>query len=192
MWYVFGLVWIAVMIAIVLRYTRNHRHRASERAQHMERMLVELKANPRAFEEVEPVKKPAGGTVVPQFSRKPRLLPPQAALLYYVFRTGLPDHEIFAGVALDEVLEVGTAPAQVGTREPLLRKLAQQRRLDLVVCNKQLEVVAAVLVGTAGGGVTEDTENFTRQCLQTAGVRVVRVDPAAPPRHHQVHALVYG
>lgn len=192
MWYVFGLVWVAVTIAIVLRYTRKHRHRASERAQHMERMLVEIKANPRAFLDVESTAKQPATSLVPQFARKPRLLPPQAALLYYVFRTGLPDHEIFAGVALDDLLEVTTASAQVDTREQLLRKLAEQRRLDLVVCTRQLEVVAAVLVGTAGAGVTEDTENFTRQCLQTAGVRVVRIDPASPPRHHQVHALVYG
>src|SRR4051812_28259607 len=173
MWYLFGLVWIAVMIAIVMRYTRNHRHRASERAQQMERMLVELKANPRAYADVEPVAGAAAVAPVPQFSRKPRLLPPHLALLYYVFRTGLPDHEIFAGVALDEILEVGTSPAPAGSREQLLRKLAQQRRLDLVVCTKQLEVVAAVLVGTAGAGVAEDTENFSRQCLQSAGVRVV-------------------
>jgi hypothetical protein len=190
MWYVFGLVWIAVMVAIVLRYTRKHRHRASERAQQMESMLVELKANPRAFADVEPVPAQTAATVVPQFTRKPRLLTPQAALLYYVFRTGLPDHEIFAGVALDEVLEVDAAQAQGGTTEQVRRKLAQQRRLDLVICTKQLEVVAAVLVGTASAG--ENAENFTRQCLQSAGVRVIQVDPAAPPRHQQVHALVYG
>jgi hypothetical protein len=119
---------------------------------------------------------------VPQFGRKRRLLPPPIALLYFVFRTGLPDHEIFAGVALDEVLDI-----EAGLREPLTRKISQQRRLDLVVCTKQLEVVAAVIVSAA-----DDGEQFAGQCLQAAGVRVVRVDPAAPPRHHQVHALVYG
>lgn len=189
MWYFFGLVWIAVMVAIILKYTSKQRRRASERAQHMEQMLVELKANPRAWADSATAAAPAAAVPVPQFSRKPRLLPPPVALLYYVFRTGLPDHEIFAGIALDEVLDV-EAPAQAGPREQLLRKISQQRRLDLVVCTKELEVVAAVIV--ADPVAADDGHQFTSQCLQSAGVRLVRVDPAAPPRHHQIHALVYG
>jgi hypothetical protein len=182
MWYFFGLVWIAVMVAMIYKYTSKQRRRASERAQHMEQLLVELKANPRTWADAGTVAVPPAAPPVPQFSRKPRLLPPPIALLYYAFRTGLPDHEIFAGVALDEVLDI-----EAGLREPLTRKISQQRRLDLVVCTKQLEVVAAVIVSAA-----DDGEQFAGQCLQAAGVRVVRVDPAAPPRHHQVHALVYG
>jgi hypothetical protein len=27
---------------------------------------------------------------------------------------------------------------------------------------------------------------------QTAGIRLVRINPAAPPRHHEVRVLVYG
>ena len=123
---------------------------------------------------------------VTAFTRKPRLLPQSTSLLYYVFRTGLPDHEIFAGVALEDVLDVA-APAS--EREQLLRKLAGQR-LELVVCTKQLEVVAAVFAGSRAA--TAEREQFTTQCLQAAGIRVVRVDPAAPPRHQHVHALVYG
>lgn len=189
MWYVIGLVWIAVMAAIISKYTSKQRRRVSERAQDMEKMLVELKANPRAWVDAGAAAAPPAAAPVPQFSRKPRLLPPPVALLYYVFRTGLPDHEIFAGVALDEVLDI-VASAQPGPREQLLRKLSQQRRLDLVVCTKQLEVVAAVIV--AAPVAASDSHQFTSQCLQSAGVRLVRVDPAAPPRHHQVHALVYG
>lgn len=193
MWYVIGLVWIAAMVAIILKYTSKQRQRASERAQHMEKMLVELKANPRAWADAGTdagtAAAPPAAVPVPQFSRKPRLLPPPVALLYYVFRTGLPDHEIFAGVALDEVLDIG-ATVEAGPREQMLRKISQQRRLDLVVCTKQLEVVAAVIV--AAPVAANDSHQFTSQCLQSAGVRLVRVDPAAPPRHHQVHALVYG
>jgi hypothetical protein len=157
----------------------------------MEKMLLELKANPRAWVDADTVAAPAAAVPVPQFSRKPKLLPSPVALLYYVFRTGLPDHEIFAGVALEEVLDIA-APAQAEPREQLLRKVTQQRRLDLVVCNKQLEVVAAVIVAAPVTGAADGTEQFASQCLQSAGVRVVRVDPAAPPRHHQVRALVYG
>ena len=191
MWYFFGLVWIAVMVAIVLKYTSKQRQRASERAQNMEKMLVELKTNPRAWADAGTAAAPPATVPLAQFSRKPRLLPPPVALLYYVFRTGLPDHEIFTGVALDEVVDIG-AGAEVGPREPLLRKISQQRRLDLVVCTKQLEVVAAVIVAAPVAGAANDSHQFATQCLRSAGVRLVRVDPAAPPRHHEVHALVYG
>lgn len=186
MWYVIGLIWIVVMVGIISTYTRKQRRRASERAQHMEKMLAELKANPRA--PADAAAAPTAAVPVPQFSRKPRLLPQPVALLYYVFRAGLPDHEIFAGVALDEVLDIAV-PGPAGPREQLLRKLAQQRRLDLVICTRQLEVVAAVVLS---GPAADDGGQFVTQCLQSAGVRVVRVDPVAPPRHHQVHALVYG
>ena len=181
MWYVAGLIWIAVMIGLFYTYNRKQRRRGGERAQQMEKMLAELKANPRAAVALDPA--PAGGA--PRFSRKPRLLPPATAVLYYVFRTGLPDHEIFAGVALDDVLEVA-APTSGAPREQLANKLGQPR-LDLVICTKQLEIVAAVLVG-----VGDARAKFADDCLQSAGIRVVRVDPAAPPRHHQVSALVYG
>ena len=185
MWFVIGLVWIVVMIGIIYTYNRKQRRRSSERAQQMEKMLVELKANPRAAVALEPGPVPAPGAVVPQFSRKPRLLPPATAALYYVFRTGLPDHEIFAGVALDDVLEVA-AQTNAARREQLMHRLGQPR-LDLVICTKQLEIVAAVVVGTG-----DDRAKFASECLESAGIRVVRIDPAAPPRHHQVSALVYG
>ncbi len=187
MWFVIGLIWIVVMIGIIYSYNRKQRRRSSERAQQMEKMLVELKANPRAAVALEPgpAPAPAPGAVVPEFSRKPRLLPPATAVLYYVFRTGLPDHEIFAGVALDDVLEVA-AQTNAARREQLMHRLGQPR-LDLVICTKQLEIVAAVVVGTG-----DDRAKFASECLESAGIRVVRIDPAAPPRHHQVSALVYG
>ena len=97
----------------------------------------------------------------PEFSKKPRLLPQSTALLYYVFRTGLPDHEIFAGLALGDVLDV--APAASGAqREQLLRRLAQQR-LELVVCTKQLEVVAAVVVRDSASGARIQRRQFARR-----------------------------
>lgn len=121
---------------------------------------------------------------------KQRLLPQAEALLYYVFRTGLPDHEIFASLTLADVIDV--APALRGyEREQKMRKLAQQR-LDLVVCTKQLEIVAAVIVNKAADAAPADHARLAEECLQIAGIRLVRVDPAAPPRHQQVRELVYG
>lgn len=193
MWYVAGVVWIAAMIFIISRYNRKQRKRSAERAVQMEALLADLKANPRAV--LDAMERPAAApavaaAAVPEFSKKPRLLPQSAALLYYVFRTGLPDHEIFAGLALGDVLDA--APGLTGApREEMERKLMQQR-LDLVVCNKQLEVVAAVLVRKVAPGTQAEGEKFATRCLQAANIRVLSIDPAAPPRHHQVHALIYG
>ncbi len=190
MWYLIAVVWIAIMVAIVSTYTRKQRRRTTERAQQLEKMLGEFKADAKlAADALEAPVAPAA--VVPQFSRKPRLLPQSSALLYYVFRAGLPDHEIFAGVALDDLLEVG-ANAPPGQRELVLRRLSQQR-LDLVVCTKQLEIVAAVVISKAATApAAADSGQFVNEWLQAAGIRVVKIDSAAPPRHHQVHALVYG
>ena len=188
MWYLVGFIWIAAMVWIVAAYTRKQGQRTSERALQMEKLVAELKADPRRMDANDTTLKPADTAPSPvtAFTRKPRLLPQSTSLLYYVFRTGLPDHEIFAGVALADVVDVA---APVGEREQLARKIAGQR-LDLVVCTRQLEVVAAVIVCAAA--VTAEREQFATQCLQDAGIRGVRVDPAAPPRHHHVHALVYG
>src|SRR5258705_13502989 len=134
MWYVIGLVWIAVTVVIIAKYTSKQRQRANERAQHMEQMLAELKANPRAGVGADTAKAAAAAVPVPQFSRKPRLLPAPVALLYYVFRTGLPDHEIFAGVALDEALDIAATPP-AGLPGPRRSKGAAHRGGHSVVCH---------------------------------------------------------
>lgn len=185
MWYVIGLIWIVAMAGIIMSYNRKQRRRSAERAGQMAALLADLKANPRAvLDAIEKPAAPVASPAAPEFRKKQRLLPQSIALLYYVFRAGLPDHEIFSGLALGDVVDVA---APNGTQpDLLLRKLAQQR-LDLVVCTKQLEVVAAVIAQDSAQNV-----QFATQCLQAAGIRVVSIDPAAPPRHHQVHALIYS
>ena len=191
MWYVIALIWIALMIGIVATYNRKHRQRTTERAEKMAALLQDLKSNPNVqVPKDATAETPAVAAAGPEFSRKPRLLPQSTALLYYVFRTGLPDHEIFAGHTLADVLEIAPTLASP-QREQMLRKLAQQR-VDLVVCSKQLEVVAVVFMRDAANGPQADDYGFVVQCLQSAGIRLLRVDPAALPRHHEVRALLYS
>ena len=192
MWYVIGLVWLAAMAGIVFAYNRKHRRRSAERAAQMANMLADFKANPQSV--LDTAGKSAAAVAappVPQFSKKQRLLPQPTALLYYVFRAGLPDHEIFAGLAISDVLDAVPATSGAHSAQQLAGKLAQQR-LDLVVCTKQLEIVAAVVASSSAMVRQSDDIQFSTQCLQAAGIRVVTVDPAALPRHHQVHALIYG
>ena len=190
-WYIVAAIWLAVMAGIFYNYTRNQRRRATSRAQDMEKFLVEARTAAQA-KAAEPALEAAALPVaaVPSLARKSRLLAQHDALLYYVFRTGLPDHEVFAGTPLGDVMEISPS-GDAAHIEQLGRKLAQHR-LDFVVCTRQFEVVAAVVMTsnpTAGSG---EGAKFVEQCLRAAGVRLLRIDPAAPPRHHQVQALVYG
>lgn len=197
MWYVIGLIWVALVIGVIWAYRKKREKRELARAGQLEALLSELKGNrdplaERASTALAPAAAtvPAGAAPGPELSKKQRLLPPAEALLYYVFRTGLPDHEICAGLTLADVMDV--APTVRGyAREQTARRLAQQR-LDLVVCTKQLEVVAAVVISRAADAAPAGNARFAEECLQTAGIRLVRIDPAAPPRHHEVRALVYG
>jgi uncharacterized protein DUF2726 len=105
-----------------------------------------------------------------------------------LLKTGLPDHEIFANVSLASVMAL---PASGGEREQQLRRLAPYQ-LDFVVCDKNMHIVAAVDLETAGGAEAAGIQQFKADYLKRAGVRLVRVNPAAMPRREQVRALVVG
>jgi hypothetical protein len=198
MWFVIGLIWLLLIAGIFWSYKKKRRQRDAESARKMSALLAELRLNPDPAASTAPgvdtqireaVLEPA---LVREFGRKARLLSQSEALLYFVFRTGLPDHEIFANLTLADVIEI--APAVRGyEREQRARKLTQQR-LDFVVCTKQLAVIAVVLCGKhrVADGMTSDNARFVEACLQSAGIRLVCIDPGALPRHHQVREMVYG
>lgn len=117
-----------------------------------------------------------------------RFLGPPATLAYYLLKAGLPDCEIFANVPLSAV--VG-APGSGLEREQLLRRLSQYL-LDFVVCDKSMRIVAAVEMDTAGGADAAGARQFKADCLKQAGVRLVRLDPAARPRRDQIRDLISG
>ena len=188
MWYLIGLIWIALIIGIISVYNRRQRQRNAERDKKMAALLSNLKSNPAAETSASPPPAaPITRAANAEFRKKQRLLPQSTALLYYVFRTGLPDHEIFTGLTLADVIEADPAFAEPGRFGKLLAQ-----RLDLVVCTGQLEVVAAVVIGAGASAVQGSAADAIGQCLRAAGIRMVRVDPAAAPRRHEVRELVYG
>jgi len=118
MWYVIALIWVALLAGIIWAYNGKQRKRGAERAKEFAALLSELKGKPNpaaivadntAAPAAATTQVPDATTQVPELSRKQRLLPPAEALLYYVFRTGLPDHEIFAGLTLADVIDVAPA-----------------------------------------------------------------------------------
>lgn len=198
MWYVIGLICLALIAGIIWSYNKKRARLEAERALQAEEMLAALKvkrspAADTAADAVAPAATaPAAATPAPGLSKKQRLLQQSKALLYYVFRIGLPDHEIFANLTLADVIDIAPT-AHAYEREQKARRMAQQR-LDFVVCTKQLEVVAAVVITDSSplDVAQADNSRFTEECLRSAGIRLVRIDAAAPPRHHQVRDLVYG
>ena len=197
MWYVIGLIWLAVIAGVIWSYNKKQQKRDAEHAGKLSAFLAEAKLNPVSSALTPGSRAPAAavaGNATPlrEFRKKQRLLTQAEALLYYVFRTGLPEHEIFANLTLADLIEI--EPAVRGyEREQKTRRLAQGR-LDFVICTKQFEVVAAVLLDQSAVPDAKQAENarFAEACLHGAGIRLVRINPAAPPRHHQVRALVYG
>jgi intracellular sulfur oxidation DsrE/DsrF family protein len=117
-----------------------------------------------------------------------RFLGQHETLLYLLLKTGLPDHEIFANVSLAAIVAL---PASGGEREQQLRRLAPYQ-LDFVVCDKSMRVIAAVDFEAAGGADAAGIQQFKADYLKRAGIRLVRVNPAAMPKRDQVRALVIG
>ncbi len=209
MWYLIGAVWIAVVAAVVWVYGRKSANRESERERRFREMISEarLVAAAIAANTIPPaVPSPAAGPATaaipsgaapppppaPTLLKRPRLLAQADALLYYVMRTGLPDHEVFASLTLADLVRL---PAGQGGYDAVqkLRRLAQQR-IDFVVCNRRLEIVAAVVMDRAGPTDAGQIEarRLIEETLQAVGIRLIRIDAARPPRHQQVRGLIYG
>jgi hypothetical protein len=195
MWYFVAFIWIVLVAGIFWAYGRKRRRAASERERQLGALIAEARdvarVPPQALPLVPgpaaPLMRPDGATAGVCL-RKARYLGRTDALIYMLFKTGLPDHAVFANVAMADVVE--PAPSLQGIeREQNLRKLALYR-LNLVVCDGKMEIVAAV--------VLEDTSSdaarvqFAESSLAGTGIRVVRLHAASLPRHHQVRALVYG
>jgi hypothetical protein len=158
-----------------------------------ERALLPASAQPSSpaaastSRSADPAKAPAPTAATPP-AGTPRFLGQAESLLYYLLKAGLPGFEVFAGVSLARV--VG-ATGNGRDRELQARRLSQYQ-LDFVICDKSMRVVAVVDVESAAGAATAGDESFKSEILGQAGIRVVRVNPAAPPRREQVRVLITG
>ncbi len=186
MWYLVGLVWIALVAGIIYYYINKKAKHDAAREQKLGLLLSELKrggAPSPALAANAAVTAPAPVPI--RYAKKPRLLATNNVLIYYVLRAGLPDHEIFANQLLGNLMVVSTPGYEA---EQKMKRLAAVRA-DFVVCNKQMEIVAVVLIN--GSAATAET-SMIEECLQSAGIRLLRFDPVAAPKHTQVRALIYG
>jgi hypothetical protein len=117
-----------------------------------------------------------------------RFLGKAQSLLYYLLKAGLPEAEVFAGVSLARVVGAG---GEGRDRELQMRRLGPYQ-LDFVVCDKSMKVLAVVELESAASAGEIGDRHFKSEVLKQAGVRHIRVNPAALPRREQVAALVHG
>jgi hypothetical protein len=131
---------------------------------------------------------PVAGAASASFAPKGRLLTDPETLLFYVLKTGLPDHETFVHVNLAAVIDVsGALPGN--ERERQLRRLSQCH-LDFVVCDRNLQPVAVLEIeqDLAMNAVAQ----FKAESVKASGIKYLRIRPAAIPQRQELRALIYG
>jgi hypothetical protein len=107
-------------------------------------------------------------------------------LLFLVLRTALPDHLIFPNVRLADAVQVAGQPPT-----PQQRAQLAQARVDFVICNKELAVVALIDI-TDGNRADDVLKRQLEPQLAAAGGRYLRIAPNAVPKPAEVRALVCG
>jgi hypothetical protein len=121
------------------------------------------------------------------YAARDRLLSQPERLAYLLLKTGLPDHEIFPRVPLTAVVDI---PGAGYDHEQHMRRLSRQQ-LDFVVCDKAMKIVAAVQFAATGPEAVV-AQRIRSECLKTAGIRLVTIQPAALPKRAEVRAFILG
>ena len=131
----------------------------------------------------------APGVAPVLYTVRKRVLSPPQTLLYYLLKTGLPDHLILPRVTLAALLDTG--PALNGfAREEQVRRLASLT-VDFAVVDKNMQPVVVIeLAAPDSGGAAQADRDAARSRLDAAGVKYIELDPAALPRKDALRALV--
>jgi hypothetical protein len=188
-WFLF----FAVVVFVVAVFVWDYRKKAAKRnAVSRQRMLQMIKPGAPVPAPAATTPEPAAPEAAPEapplaYKANERMLSQPETLLYLLLRSGIPDHEIFPKLSLAAVV---VAPGTGYDREQQLRRLSRHQ-LDFVVCDKAMRVVAAVQLA-APGPEAVIAQRIREECLESAGIRLVSIDPAALPRRSEIRALVCG
>ncbi|MDH5535277.1 MAG: DUF2726 domain-containing protein [Betaproteobacteria bacterium] len=122
----------------------------------------------------------------PPYRIKSRMLTQPHAVLFYLLKSALPEHEIFVHFNLAGVIEV--APQATGAERDEWRRAISQLTVDCAVCSKAMGVMVAIDLVPSG----TVAPTFKSRCLAAAGVRYLQIDPARLPRRGSVRELILG
>ena len=200
MWYLF--LFLAAVAVVTAVFIWDYRRKAALReSASKERFKEMFKAGPLAAPSTAPAPaapvvsqpQPASPTDTPPdapgiaYAARDRLLSQAEKLIYLLLKTGMPDHEIFSKVPLAAVVDV---PGTGYDHEQQLRRLSRQV-LDFVVCDKGMKIVAAVQLAAASPDAIV-AQRIRSECLKSAGIRLVTIEPGALPKRPEVRAFVCG
>ena len=202
-YYVLALVPFALAAYVIWAY---HRKAAEKQASRHERMALMMGETQREILQhgASPAAKPVAAPVSPTpaappaaataggktagWVRRERFLSKSEAVVFYLLKTALRrDHEIYVHVSLASVVTV-EADAPSYEHDQRVRRLGQHE-LTFVVCDKALNVMAALELEEV---LTDADADFREECLSNAGIRLIKLDPAALPSREEIRALVYG
>lgn len=194
-WYLFLLAVAGGVVVAIWNYRRKAAASKAASEARFEQMFkakaaagaasdLPVVSSPEAVTRATPMAQ-AAASISP---RRERFLDQSETLIYYLLKSGVPDHEVFANAALASV--VG-APGDGRDREQQVRRLSQHQ-LDFVICDKSMRVVAVVDMESEAGAETAGDQRFKSDILKQAGIRLVRVNPAALPRREQIRVLISG
>lgn len=115
-----------------------------------------------------------------------RLLTRAQTLAYYLLKTGLPEHVVFAQVPLSFVLEPRD---DTGQRQELSRRLAGHT-MDFLVLDKTMRPLSAITLHDRTVSDANRNGDVLATWMRAAGLRYVELDASALPRKDAIRAVV--
>jgi len=195
LWYLLGAALAGMVAAAIWDVRRQARERAAASKARFEQLFKEQvsaapppDSPPAALTAAAAAARPApqASPAVAAVAAGDRFLGQAETVIYGLLKTGMPDHEVFANVMLASVVSASGNGYQ---REQQNRRLSQYQ-IDFVVCDRDMRIVAAVEIETASGADAIGVRRFKADCLKAAGIRLVRIHAASPPRGDEIRALV--
>ncbi|MDB5863223.1 MAG: hypothetical protein JWO70_1029 [Betaproteobacteria bacterium] len=188
---VFGLLPIAGVAYIIWDHRRKAAQREAASAGRMEELLVVAAHAPRA-EAAEEGGVAGAGAAQPaappaSFALRDKFLTPPQTLLYYLLKTGLPEHLVFTQVPVGSLLDAAPHLAPYA-REEQARMFARHV-VDFAIFDKSTRPVAVVNFG-APADAPRAAVSQMKSWFTAANLRYVELDPAALPRKDAVRALI--
>jgi len=190
-YYLLALVPFALLGYVLWAYQHKAAEKESARQERLALLMAESQRGTGGAE-VEsgaaPASRPDTLRPGPPWAARERFLSQAEAVVYYLLKSALRrDHEIYVHVALASVVTVGkTVPGF--ERENRLQRLLQHE-LNFVICDKDLRVVAAIELNQEAKAPERE---FIAQCLKSASIRLIQLDPTSLPKRDAIRALVYG
>lgn len=199
------LIPVAALAVVVWHFKRRTRAREAAAAERLQALLGSVRQLPRTdipatgadgVSRASTPAQPAAASVSapaapPLYDMRERVLTPAQTLVYFLLRTGLPEHVVFARISLAAILETGAGLSGVA-REEQARRLAALT-IDFVVCDRAMRPVAAIaLVEPEEGSLARADRESSRTRLAAAGMRLIELDAASLPRKDALRTLVLG